>query len=170
MVLTRQQRFKRRLKSVGWIILYEKATQSNDLPAWQWHEELLLHLGADGMSSDESDIEEFLIVFTAKEHEWRHPDVAHCMDNIDQQRLGIPVFDPRGSKPVRRLRIEPIPNSNADDCGDEFRIRGSGLVSTRPPADGLPRACYNPEWISQPKNKLLVKVSEEEFRWIKWTA
>ena len=113
------------------------------------------------MSSDESEEDEFdQKMYRAKDCEWRHPDITGCMDSIDQQRLGVPVFKSRGAKPVKRCRIERNgdADSDADDPSDVKRIRG-GTISNRAPPDGLPRACYNPEWLSQPRNKLAVNVS-----------
>lgn len=150
-MLTNQQRFDRRLKIAQYMIELESARGSADAASWKWTAELLHHLRNDGMSSDETDVEDYQVVYKVKDYAWRHPDIVQCMESIDEQRLGVPVFSKRGAKPMKR-------------------IRGSGLVSTRPPVNGLPSACYNPDWKDDPKNKLKVKMSKEPFRWVRWKA
>ncbi|KAF8221025.1 hypothetical protein L208DRAFT_1330472, partial [Tricholoma matsutake] len=76
-----------------------------DISAWQWMERLLRHLGKDGMSSDESDIEGELdtTVFCVKMMPWRH-NIDKELDIIDKQWVkDKDLFSPRGSKPGQRI-------------------------------------------------------------------
>ncbi|KAF8229327.1 hypothetical protein L208DRAFT_1286891, partial [Tricholoma matsutake] len=59
---------------------------ATDVSTWQWMEWLLRHLGKDGMSSDESDIEGELdmTVFHVKMMPWRH-NIDKELDIIDKQ-------------------------------------------------------------------------------------
>ncbi|KAF8592425.1 hypothetical protein K439DRAFT_1323373 [Ramaria rubella] len=76
-----------------------------DLPIWKWLEKLIKHLGADGMSSEESgnegDTEDVLHV---KAVPWGC-DLENELSIIDRQRMAdTEIFLPRGSRPMKRLR------------------------------------------------------------------
>jgi hypothetical protein len=111
---------------------------------------LIRHLGSEGTSSDESDIEGYRVVYRTKTLPWRHPEIADCMESIEEHRLGVPTFSTKGSKPAERIR--------------------DGIPSTRPHVDGLPDALYDPQWKEEPKNKTMLNVSDEKFPWIRWKA
>jgi hypothetical protein len=134
---------------VDWLIKYESCRQNGDPTAWKWLRRLLGFLKAEGMSSDETDIKGYQVVYRVKTREWRHPDIALCMESIDEQRLGVPTFSKKGSKPEKRTR--------------DIMIK-----SKRPHVDGLPRVCYNPQWLSNPINEMRVQVSDEQFQWMRW--
>jgi hypothetical protein len=154
------------MKTTQWIAAYESAKGTADAKKWEWHKELLGHLKADGMSSDESDKENDQIVYRVKEYEWRNPDIVPCMESIDKQRLRVPAFKRKGTKPARRSRNGPSSDhSDPEDAAEE--IRGGNLISNRPHVDGLPKACYNEKWMAKPENKVLLNVSEESFNWIR---
>lgn len=146
--LTNLQRFYRRMKTAEWMIDAETARNGN-VSTWKWLKRLLDVLQAEGMSSDESDIDGYQVVYRVKTRSWRHVDISLCMESIDEQRLGIPSFSKQGAKPVKR-------------------IRGGGSVSTRPHVDGLPKECYNQEWMSQATNKRSLRVSDKPFPWLRW--
>ena len=57
-----------------------------DVSAWQWMEQVLRHLGEDGMSSDESDVEGELnmTVFQVKMMPWRR-NIDGELNIIDKQ-------------------------------------------------------------------------------------
>ena len=59
---------------------------AQDLGAWKWLLDLLHHLGEDGMSSEESDIDARtgMEVYHVKEMTWRR-DVQHEMRVIDNE-------------------------------------------------------------------------------------
>lgn len=106
------------------------ATGKDDQAVWAYLQSIMENLGKDGMSSDESEHEDGDVqVFRRKSMPWR-ADFSQEMQIIDQQRLtGATIFTPRGSKPAKRLH-----NVN----------RESSCI----PIEGLPRAFYNPSWLT----------------------
>src|ERR1700726_615300 len=77
----------------------------SDLEAWRWLGQLLEHLRADGMSSDESSVEGLETVYRVKIFIWRRREVDQYMDIIDRQRLvDADIWARQGSKPMKRLR------------------------------------------------------------------
>lgn len=101
-------------------------------------------LGKDGMSSDESETEDCeLPVFRLKTMPWR-ANFGQEMQIIDEQRLaGAAIFTPRGSKPAKRLH-----NAKRE--------------SARPAVAALPRAFYNPSWLSGQRTSF--NVSNTKFQ------
>jgi hypothetical protein len=131
------------------MIELESSKKKGDTVTWKWLKGLLEHLQGEGMSSDESDVDGYQVVYRVKTRPWRHPDIEMCMESIDEQRIGVLSFSRKGSKPVKRIR---------DDT----------LISTRPHVDGLPEALYDPQWMKQPANEICLQVSKEPFQWLKW--
>jgi hypothetical protein len=77
--------------------------ESQDLHLWKWLQSVLEHLGAKGMSSDESSTENFETVYRVTNMPWRRA-LAENMDIIDRQRhKDADIFTPKGSKPTKRL-------------------------------------------------------------------
>ena|SRR5215471_19946075 len=119
-----------------------------DHNAWQWLRDLLLTLQRDGMSSDESDVEDNQIVYRVTVMPWRRRDVANCMELIDSQRMNSDAgFSQRGSKPGKRVRGVRNPESK------------------RKHLNGLPRQLYDDNWWEANHRRLGVEVSEEPFEW-----
>jgi hypothetical protein len=129
----------------------ESSKRNGDPVSWKWLKELLEHLGGEGMSSDDTDIEGYEVVYRTKTRAWRHPDISLCMESIDEQRIGVVSFSRQGSKPAKR-------------------IRDGTLISTRPHVDGLPEALYDPQWTKQPANRICLHVSKKSFQWLRWKA
>lgn len=123
--------------------------QTNDLHLWKWLGSVLEHLGADGMSSDESSTETFETVYQVKNVRWRR-DIANYMDIIDRQRLkDTDIFTPKGSKPVKRLRGTANP------------------ASRREPVCGLPRSFYKDDWFQKidEYHQSKMQPTDEQFKW-----
>ena len=80
----------------------KEEAEENDANIWRWLADILEQLGADGMSSDESGIEdEIEIIYNTKAMPWRK-DLETELQIIDDQRLvDMDIFTPRGSKPVK---------------------------------------------------------------------
>lgn len=118
---------------------------------WVWLGKLLDHLGADGMSSEGSDVKPDSIqpTFTVKRLPWRR-QMEHHMDLIDATRLqsGV-VFGRQGSKPNPRVRGGTQPAS------DRVCI-------------GLPRELYDATWFSKlsARAQRKLNVSDEPFEWL----
>jgi hypothetical protein len=131
------------------MIELEASKHKGDTVTWKWLKKLLEHLQGEGMSSDDTEIEGYQVVYRVKTRPWRHPDISLCMESIDEQRIGVLSFSRQGSKPAKR-------------------IRGGTLISTRPHVDGLPEAFYDPQWMKQPANGICLQVSTKPFQWMRW--
>ena len=70
------------------MIELKKEDDAKDLSVWQWLLDLLGHLGEDGMSSEESDIDAQtgMEVYYVKKMAWRR-DVGHEMRVINRERI-----------------------------------------------------------------------------------
>ena len=125
-----------------------------DVSAWQWMEQVLRHLGEDGMSSDESDVEGELntTVFRVKTMPWRR-NIDGELNIIDKQRLkDKDIFSPRGSRPAPRIRHHRNPPSD------------------RRHVSNLPREFYDNDWFEEKtpdEKRFTVDPSKEKFKWIK---
>ncbi|KAJ3504448.1 hypothetical protein NLJ89_g7923 [Agrocybe chaxingu] len=104
----RVNRLKRHLEIVRKKIeLLRESGNLEDIEYWEYLEELLLELGEEGMSSDESDGEDNdtaveLVLYVA-ELPW-HPDITNELDIIDGERNDVGIFNKKGAKPTKRLR------------------------------------------------------------------
>ena len=119
---------------------------------WKFMNELVTTYGVDGMSSDESEdnFEENIksTVYNVRVPKWRRK-IEKYMDLIDAHQHQ--VVDGRGSLPRRRRR----------DPGNKY-------TSERPAPEGLPRSCYDEEWLQGPTIKqrmVQASVSAETFQW-----
>ena len=122
----------------------------DDLRIWKWLLRLVETLGAEGMSSDESNDEnDTELVFRVKKLPWRR-NVTKEMGLIDAMRLKQKgVFAPQGSKPGKRIR------------GDDE------LVSTREAPGFLPRELYDQDWLKEQRHpNLKPGFSSLRFEWI----
>jgi hypothetical protein len=144
------QKFRDRVDVVELVIKVKRASEDADVKVWEWIRNLLLHLKADNMSSDETDVGEGKTIYRVKIMPWRRKGVVEVMDLIDAQKLrNAEIWKQRGAKPLTRLR------GNA-----------ANLISTRRHVDKLPRALYEAEWLNVPSNSVMVNVSKEEFAWV----
>lgn len=142
----------RRTKVLHHVIELKKDETAEDLPTWQWLQRLVKTLGDDGMSSEESDVENDVeTVLRVKNMPWRR-EVERELNIIDHQRvLDDDIFSPQGSKPMKRIRAPGNPKTS------------------RSPMTGLPKGLYNGEWISDLTEREVqrLEMSNETFRWIK---
>lgn len=151
---SRAQKYGNRITIVEFVIKVKQARKDKDVNIWEWILDLLHFLKADGMSSDESDVEGGNVVFQVKIVPWRREGVAEIMDLIDAQKLtNAKTWRQQGAKPVPRLPRNV-----------------TKLISTRRHVDDLPRALYNAEWLSVPANSVVVQVSKEAFGWVEVLA
>lgn len=126
--------------------------EKEQLRIWEWLFEVIERLGVDGMSSDESDIDESTArpVFRVKVMTWRR-DIEAYLKIVDEQRNDPEIFKPQGS--LGEVRHRSAYNNR----------------SSRRPVSGLPRAFYDDTWfesMSEERRFLTVNVSEEEFEWL----
>lgn len=122
-----------------------------DLKIWTWLRTLLVYLGTDGMSSEDSSIEGLEKVYRVKILLWRR-DIDKYLDLIDNERgIADQKFAEAGSKPIRRIR------------------HVENQVSNRKPAIGLPKGLYNDDWLGDVESdylELTLNVSGDQFEWI----
>ncbi|KAG1890845.1 hypothetical protein F4604DRAFT_1672841 [Suillus subluteus] len=122
-------KYTRRAKILQHIIELKKDDEDEDLPAWQWLQKLIKTLGDDGMSSEESDVENDVeCVLWVKNMTWRRR-IEQELNVIDNQRvLDDNIFAPQGSKPMKRIRAP----------GNSMTVWS--------PVTGLPKALYDGKW------------------------
>ena len=136
------------------MIQLKREEGATDVSAWQWMEQLLRHLGEDGMSSDESDIEGELntTVFRVKTMPWRR-NINKELNIIDKQWVkDKDLFSPRGSKPGPRIRHYRNPPSD------------------RRHVSNLPREFYDNDWFEEQDpndRRFTVDPSKEKFKWMR---
>src|ERR1700722_7543818 len=123
---------------------------TDDVPVYEWLQDVVTRLGNDGMSSDESDVDEWgRTVYAVKQLPWRRniDKELDIIDSLRTQELGI--FTMRGSK------------------GEERKRDINNPVSTRNPVLGLPKALYNEDWVRrQPHGGRKLRIATEEFHWM----
>jgi hypothetical protein len=150
------QKYNRRIQTLN-IVLKEKAEEGeDDFELWKWLKEVILRLGVDGMSSEESDVDQNSVgvevtIYRVKILAWRRK-MEDELALIDQARKYAVKNGPRGTRPVDRRR------SNIN------------TTSSRSPVPGLPEVLYDGNWLSNRTNEykeLILKVSKEEFRWLR---
>lgn len=136
--------------------LHQKAVSEGlveEAEIWEWLLAVLIRLDVDGMSSEESGIEDEGVIYRVKIMLWRS-DLDRFLEFVDSQRQQEPdCFSTRGSKGVRRVR---------EGRGHQF--------SERPPVKGLPRSFYRDDLFSGvdgDRRMVELGVTSEEFKWLR---
>ncbi|KAG1858001.1 hypothetical protein DFJ58DRAFT_658856, partial [Suillus subalutaceus] len=71
----RKNKHLRRVTVLNHLVKYKTDKNEEDLPAWQWLQQLVRTLGEGGMSSEESDVENDIeTVLRVKNMTWRRPN------------------------------------------------------------------------------------------------
>jgi hypothetical protein len=126
-----------------------KATRRGESELWKWLDKVLGQLGHDGMSSEDSEIEDRInLVLRVRAMPWRR-EMGNELAYIDAQRVADKtIFGRQGMKPMKR-------------------IRGEGKDSKREPVEGLPSAFYNSTWLHGAAGReVKAKVSKMRFAWM----
>lgn len=149
------QKYQSRCKIVDHIVArkIEAGGSEEDITLWKWLALLLKRLGKDGMSSEESEVEEGSArgVYYVKKMPWRRPDVTKHVKFIDKQRdAANGLYSRRGNAPVPRI----------------INIGNKG-VSRRPAPPALPRTLYHEEWLQKQHAADVAEldISDEKFPW-----
>jgi hypothetical protein len=133
----------------------EIRTLEEDLQIWIMAKNIITRLGAAGMSSEDSSLEDGTTYFRVKIVIWRRRMEA-ILRLIDRQRLLDPtIYTPRGSKGVKRDRI-PEGTLESDWQWKSRRLH----------TDGLPEVLYDPDWLQNilhDRAVVSLNVSREEF-------
>ena len=108
------------------IITIKSEDLDDDLPSWKWLQRLIKTLGEDGMSSEESSVENSVTnVLRVKNMDWRR-NIKKELEIIDlQQVIDKDIFSPQGSRPLPRK------------CAPDNPVMSWDLVM------GLPKALYD---------------------------
>ena len=122
-------------------IVDAKIAASQEHEVWKWLQKVVMELGHDGMSSDESAVESDVgAVFHVRKLPWRR-DITKELDMIDSARFDpLKNFGKGGMKPI-------------------IRRRKGDVVSERDPVVGLPRTFYDEGWIKGENDKLELNIS-----------
>lgn len=132
-----------------------KSDREKDLAIWKWLLELMRRLGSDGMSSDESDIEDLRTVYRVKILIWRR-NIDRYVEMIDNERkLAGDIFSKAGAKATPRIRSDQNP------------------VSTRDAPANLPSAIFDPDWlktVDDDYQQMKLNISRENFKWIVFSS
>jgi len=139
------------MKVVEMEIQLSQETGGEDLAGWKYIKDILLRLGTDGMSSDETGVADRQTAYYVKIIPWRREQVNKVMEILEDTRIDdSDLWDPRGGKPLPRIR----------------RYAGNALKSQRRTVKNLPRALYSDRWLSKSGNAARVKVSRDTFQWV----
>lgn len=140
------QTFERRMDTVERAIRRKKRHRDADLWTWEWLKELLINLGEQGMSSDESDVDnQGRAYFCVKKLPWRAP-IEGQLTMIDNRRAQEKSeLNRRGAVPLMRLR-----NRNA-------------VFSERPPPQKLPQGVFDKHWLRECPDRHKLRMSDKNF-------
>jgi hypothetical protein len=146
------QKYLRRATVLDHLVKQISDENREDLPAWQWLQQLVKTLGEGGMSSEESDTENQIeTVLRVKNMVWRRA-IERELDIVDHQRLmDDDIFAPQGSKPMKRIRAAGNP------------------TTSRAQVDELPKALYNDGWLAglTECQAERLSISTQGFKWMK---
>lgn len=104
--------------------------------------------GPEGMSSEDSEVEDGYLGARVKVLPWRR-DIRNYLDYIDRHRFDGTVYSNYGSKPMPRTRRKYI-------------------ESSREAVTGLPRSFYDQEWLGRRGDEqatVLINISKVKFAW-----
>lgn len=151
-ILMPYQKYLRRVTVLDHLVKQTSDENREDLPAWQWLQQLVKTLGEGSMSSEESDTENQIeTVLRVKNMVWRHV-IERELDIVDHQRLmDDDIFAPQGSKPMKRICAVGNP------------------TTSRAQVDELPKALYNDEWLAglTKCQAERLSMSTRGFKWMK---
>ncbi|KAF8906074.1 hypothetical protein CPB84DRAFT_1844719 [Gymnopilus junonius] len=146
----RRSWFDRRKETLVRIVSIKREQNEADCFIWEWLLDLVETLGEDGMSSDESEIDDrtATVIYRVKNMPWRRT-ISEEMDLIDKQRATAHIFSKKGSKPMPRMR--------------------GGGESRRDEVEELPKGIYNKDWLKKLplSSKDDFKFSPKKFQWLK---
>ncbi len=118
---------------------------------WGFLFDLVDLLGADGMSSDESDLDDDGVteIGKVKIMPWRVPRTVDFMEMIDRYRKHPETRSLKGNKGMNRVRSE------------------RHNISRRPHVEGLPLALYKDAWRTIQPVSIQNRLQSVQTRW-KW--
>lgn len=128
-----------------------KSEPDSDLKEWRHIYETLEWYGQEGMSSDDSDVEDIEEIYRPKVLPWRHKLADSYMDLLDRTRKapGQQSHSRKGRPPTKRIRD-----------GEETQ------KSDRKPVEGLPVHLYRRSWLDSltPTDRKALMPSLSQFQ------
>jgi hypothetical protein len=138
---------------------------------WKRMLKIVKTLGKEGMSSDESDIEERTNrpVYRVRVMLWRR-DLDNLMDAIDNARFKPGSgYSKKGSKPTPRIR-----DDRRLAWSHDVHAMAAGIkLSSRDPVYSLPRDYYNDRWFKSMSKEFVDDVlclPRERHNWVRYLA
>lgn len=140
-----KKKFKRRFDAVqGLANLNIERGKTKEARTWEFLRDVVETLGTDGMSSDDSGLEDMAPILHTRAMPWRK-NIQHELDIIDHSRsVDADIFSPRGAKATKRIRAH------------------NPVLTSRSPVKNLPASFYNPIWIANHEEF----ASETDFTWM----
>ena len=117
------------IKILTSIVRQKEKDNTGDLATWRWLLMLFQELGPDGMSSEDTSIEDLETIYQPRILPWRR-NIDDWLTLIKRERKKVfqTIYSSAGHAP--RMWIRSTINQ----------------ISTREPPPGLPKALYDPEW------------------------
>jgi len=123
-----------------------------DLWIWKKMRDTLKWYGQEGMSSEESEVEDIEEVYRPKHLPWRRKSASEMMDLIDTVRRhpGQRSHSKKGRPPTKRVRSK------------------NNATSTRPACQGLPIELYDSRWFDglTRSERAKLKASSKPFEFV----
>ena len=148
------QKYRWRKRVVDWQVEFREMINPapRDLWIWKRMRETLQWYGQEGMSSEESEVEDLEEIYCPKHLPWRRKSASEMMDLIDRVR-GLPgqkSHSKKGRPPKRRIRDK------------------SNGVSSRAACKGLPADLYDADWFDglMRSERKALKASRETFKFV----
>jgi hypothetical protein len=145
------QRFERRLRAIVELKIREQGQSESALATvLDFLERLLITMGEEGVSSDDSNVDANGPFLRPRKMPWRRKVIEMYMEWIDQAAAGSTEVMGKGSGafPMRRIR------------------EGTQKISQRLHVDRLPKCLYEAEWLRENGKKKTVNVGEDDFEWM----
>ena len=111
---------------------------------WSFLNTVVRTLGTEGMSSDDSDMEDMVAVYRTRLMPWRR-DISKELTIIDEQHFKDHQIFSKGAKPAKRT--------------------SSMLPSSRGAMKGLPMSFYDADWMGT-NNTNKAFPTDEQFLWM----
>ncbi|KDR78694.1 hypothetical protein GALMADRAFT_1364983 [Galerina marginata CBS 339.88] len=150
--MRRIHRHDRRVETIKRTIERKRDEGATDIAIWEWLETLVTQLGPEGMSSDESDIDDNTgtEVLYVRSLNWRR-SAEKELDFIDKQRrTDRELFSNKGSKPT-------------------LRLRKSGYGNTRRnPPKGKSKSLFDKHFLANYKNAKSLKLKKGDGETLQW--
>ena len=133
------------------MVRWKEKDHASDLKTWRWLYSLFKELGADGMSSKDTSMEDLQTIYRPRILPWRcNIDDWLVLIKNKRRKSNQTVYSSAGPTPRKRIRST------------------TNQVSTREPPPGLLESLYDPEWRSNLDDDYVNMVlcpADKDFQW-----